>query len=140
MAPTRPATSTRRRTTSDTSRACSRGARSSAPREPEDTTARTLTSVESVQAALAEQRYLADRALSTAVFLAAELEQPLLLEGEAGVGKTEGARALAGATGSRPIRPQCHQGVGLHPPGYDRGYGRQPPAPPAARAGARGRR
>ena len=52
-----------------------------------------------VSRALAGEGYLADRGLATAVYLAAELEQPLLLEGEAGVGKTEVARALAGATG-----------------------------------------
>ena len=64
-----------------------------------------------VTEALAGQRYLADRGLSTAVYLAATLEQPLLLEGEAGVGKTEVAKALAGATGARLIRLQCHEGI-----------------------------
>jgi MoxR-like ATPase len=94
-----------------------------------------LTSVESVQAALGEQRYLADRALSTAVFLAAALEQPLLLEGEAGVGKTEAAKALAGAAGARLIRLQCHEGMDLHHALYDWDYPRQLLALRAAEGG-----
>ena len=55
----------------------------------------TFATVADVERALAGEGYLADRGLATAVFLAATLEQPLLLEGEAGVGKTEVARALA---------------------------------------------
>ena len=69
---------------------------------------------EDVAGALAGQGYLADRALATSVYLAAVLEQPLLLEGEAGVGKTEVARALAQALGARLIRLQCHEGIDLH--------------------------
>jgi MoxR-like ATPase len=61
-----------------------------------------FAAVEEVEEALAGQAYLADRALALAVFLAATLDQPLLLEGEAGVGKTEVARALAAARGARP--------------------------------------
>ncbi|HYP47804.1 MAG TPA: MoxR family ATPase [Thermoleophilaceae bacterium] len=57
--------------------------------------------------------------------LAAALEQPLLLEGEAGVGKTEVAKALAGATGARLIRLQCHEGIDLHHALYDWDYPRQ---------------
>jgi MoxR-like ATPase len=94
-----------------------------------------LASVEAVEAALAEQRYLADRALCTAVFLAADLEQPLLLEGEAGVGKTEAAKALAGAVGARLIRLQCHEGMDLHHALYDWDYPRQLLALRAAEAG-----
>jgi MoxR-like ATPase len=78
-----------------------------------------------VTEALAGERYLADRGLSTAVYLAVELEQPLLLEGEAGVGKTEVAKALAGATGARLIRLQCHEGIDLHHALYDWDYPRQ---------------
>jgi MoxR-like ATPase len=63
---------------------------------------------EDVTAALAGQGYLADRALATSLRLALALDQPLLLEGEAGVGKTEVARALATARGARLIRLQCH--------------------------------
>jgi MoxR-like ATPase len=78
-----------------------------------------------VREALAGERYLADQGLSTAVCLAAVLEQPLLLEGEAGVGKTEVAKALAGATGARLIRLQCHEGIDLHHALYDWDYPRQ---------------
>jgi MoxR-like ATPase len=88
---------------------------------------------------LAGEGYLADRGLSTAVYLAATLEQPLLLEGVAGVGKTEVARALAGATGSRLIRLQCHEGIDLHHAVYDWDYGRQLLAIRAAEAGAEAR-
>ena len=93
-------------------------------------------STDDVTAALSGQGYLADRALSTAVFLAAQLEQPLLLEGEAGVGKTEVARALAAAGGARLIRLQCHEGIDLHHAVYDWDYQRQLLAIRAAEAGA----
>jgi MoxR-like ATPase len=98
-----------------------------------------FTRTEDVQETLAREGYLADRALATAVYLAAELEQPLLLEGEAGVGKTEVARALAGATGARLIRLQCHEGIDLHHAVYDWDYGRQLLAIRAAEAGAEAR-
>ena len=75
-----------------------------------------LDSPDAVAQALAGQGYLADPALATAVYLALELEQPLLVEGEAGVGKTEVAKALAAATESRLIRLQCHEGIDS-PPG-----------------------
>ena len=64
------------------------------------------------------------------------LEQPLLLEGEAGVGKTEVARALAAATGSRFVRLQCHEGIDLHHAVYDWDYARQLLSIRAAEAGA----
>ena len=57
--------------------------------------------------------------------MAATLEQPLLLEGEAGVGKTEVAKALAGIVGARLIRLQCHEGIDLHHALYDWDYPRQ---------------
>ena len=84
-----------------------------------------LASVEAVADALARERYLADRGLAVAVYLAATLEQPLLLEGEAGVGKTEVGKALAGATGARLIRLQCHEGIDVSQALYDWDYGRQ---------------
>jgi MoxR-like ATPase len=91
--------------------------------------------VDAVRDALAADRYLADRALSTAIFLATELEQPLLLEGEAGVGKTEAAKALARATSARLIRLQCHEGMDLHHALYDWDYPRQLLALRAAEGG-----
>jgi len=84
-----------------------------------------IDSVAGAQEALAGESYLADRALATSIYLAGALEQPLLLEGEAGVGKTEVAKALAAATGARLIRLQCHEGIDLHQAVYDWDYARQ---------------
>ena len=92
-------------------------------------------SVEEASAALASEGYSAGRPLALAVHLAVALEQPLLLEGEAGVGKTEVARALAAATGARLIRLQCHEGIDLHHAVYDWDYARQLLALRAAEAG-----
>jgi len=92
-------------------------------------------SVPEVREALAAQGYLADEGLATAVYLAATLEQPLLLEGEAGVGKTETAKALAQAAGARLIRLQCHEGIDLHHALYDWDYARQLLALRAAEGG-----
>ncbi|MGH2856763.1 MAG: AAA family ATPase [Solirubrobacteraceae bacterium] len=94
-----------------------------------------LQTVDGASDALAGQGYLADRQLAMAVHLAVALEQPLLLEGEAGVGKTEVARALATATGSRLIRLQCHEGIDLHHALYDWDYARQLLALRAAEGG-----
>ncbi len=85
----------------------------------------SLTDPAAVRAALASQGYLADEPLAVAVFLATALEQPLLLEGEAGVGKTETAKALAAATGARLIRLQCHEGIDVASALYDWDYPRQ---------------
>ena len=84
-----------------------------------------MESVEEVAEALAGQGYLADRALATAVFLASAVGQSLLLEGEAGVGKTEVARALAAATGASLVRLQCHEGIDVHQALYDWDHPRQ---------------
>jgi MoxR-like ATPase len=89
--------------------------------------------------ALAGEAYLADQGLCTSIFLASALEQPLLLEGEAGVGKTEVAKALAAATGSRLIRLQCHEGIDLHHAVYDWDYARQLLAIRAAEIGTQER-
>jgi MoxR-like ATPase len=94
-----------------------------------------LGSIEATAQALASQGYVADRALALAMHLAVVLEQPLLLEGEAGVGKTEVARALATATGARLIRLQCHEGIDLHHAVYDWDYARQLLALRAAEGG-----
>jgi MoxR-like ATPase len=95
-----------------------------------------FASTEDVSAALAGEGYLADQGLATSAYLAYALEQPLLLEGEAGVGKTEVARALASATGAALIRLQCHEGIDLHHAVYDWDYQRQLLAIRAAEAGA----
>jgi MoxR-like ATPase len=95
-------------------------------------------SIEDVQQTLAKDHYLADRQLATAIFLAEELSQPLLLEGEAGVGKTEVAKALAKATGAHLIRLQCHEGIDLHQALYDWDYQRQLLAIRAAESGSAG--
>jgi MoxR-like ATPase len=94
-----------------------------------------LGTVAAASEALAAQGYLADRPLALAVSLAVALEQPLLLEGEAGVGKTEVARALAAAGDARLIRLQCHEGIDLHHAVYDWDYPRQLLALRAAEGG-----
>src|SRR6202012_4306807 len=94
-----------------------------------------LKDVGAASDALASQGYLADRPLALSVYLASTLGQPLLLEGEAGVGKTEVARALASATGARLIRLQCHEGIDLHHAVYDWDYSRQLLALRAAEGG-----
>jgi MoxR-like ATPase len=78
-----------------------------------------------VARALSEQGYLPDEGISTAVFLASTLHRPLLLEGEAGVGKTELAKAMAGATGGELIRLQCYEGIDVSQAVYDWDYSRQ---------------
>src|SRR4051812_50150284 len=83
------------------------------------------TSVGEVREALRGERYPADDALSTAIFLAGAIDQPVLLEGEAGVGKTEVARAAASARGARLVRLQCHEGIDVHQALYDWDWSRQ---------------
>ncbi|SIN98541.1 AAA family ATPase [Vannielia litorea] len=71
----------------------------------------SLNSIDEVQQALAAQNYVCGRPLATVVFLSLRLGRPLFLEGEAGVGKTEIAKALAAALGRRLIRLQCYEGL-----------------------------
>jgi MoxR-like ATPase len=82
-------------------------------------------SIDGVQAALAERSYIADRGLATTVDLQLALEKPLLLEGEAGVGKTELAKVVADALGARLIRLQCYEGIDVAHALYDWAYARQ---------------
>jgi len=70
-----------------------------------------ISSIDAVQDMLAGQGYVCDRALGTVVFLSLRLGRPLFLEGEAGVGKTEIAKALAAGLGRRLIRLQCYEGL-----------------------------
>ena len=78
-----------------------------------------------VAGALSRHGYLPDEGISTAVFLAMTLHRPLLLEGEAGVGKTELAKTLAAATGGQLIRLQCYEGIDVSQAVYDWDYARQ---------------
>ena len=81
--------------------------------------------VESLQEGLAREHYLADRGLSTAIFLAVSLDKPLLLEGEAGVGKTEVAKVLASLLDRELIRLQCYEGIDASQALYDWDFPRQ---------------
>ena len=82
-------------------------------------------SVERTEALLAGGRYVADRSLATAVFLALKLNRPLFLEGEAGVGKTEVANVLATTLGRRLLRLQCYEGLDVASAVYEWNYARQ---------------
>ncbi len=82
-------------------------------------------SIDALTDRLAEHAYLADRGLATVLALAQALEKPLLLEGEAGVGKTEAAKALALVTGGRLIRLQCYEGIDVAHALYDWNHARQ---------------
>jgi MoxR-like ATPase len=82
-------------------------------------------SIEGLQRAFAERDYVADRALVTAVFLSLQLGRPILLEGEAGVGKTELAKVLADTLGTRLIRLQCYEGLDVSTAVYEWDYARQ---------------
>ncbi|MBA4178336.1 MAG: ATPase [Leptothrix sp. (in: Bacteria)] len=75
--------------------------------------------------ALHRAGYITDEALATTLWLAGELQRPLLLEGDAGVGKTALAVAHAAATGRRLVRLQCHEGLDLAQAAYEWNYGRQ---------------
>jgi MoxR-like ATPase len=82
-------------------------------------------SVEWAEALLASADYISDRRLATAVFLALELQRPLFLEGEAGVGKTELAKALARSLGRNLIRLQCYEGLDISSAVYEWNVSRQ---------------
>jgi len=87
--------------------------------------ARKLESIDSVQAAFAAERYVADRDLATAVYLSLTLDRPLLIEGEAGVGKTEVGRTLAAVLQTELIRLQCYEGLDVNTAVYEWDYPRQ---------------
>jgi MoxR-like ATPase len=82
-------------------------------------------SVDEVAELLAGQQYLADPSLATVLYLGLKLGKPVLLEGEAGVGKTEVARALAKALGRRLIRLQCYEGLDVTSAVYEWNFARQ---------------
>ncbi|MDH3732249.1 MAG: MoxR family ATPase [Gemmatimonadota bacterium] len=81
--------------------------------------------IEQTREGLLSQGYVADRALATTVHLALALEKPMLVEGAAGVGKTEIAKALAGWLGSDLIRLQCYEGLDVHTALYEWNYQKQ---------------
>jgi len=93
--------------------------------EGENRPPRDPRSVDETEALLARGRYVADRALATAVYLALKLNRPLFLEGEAGVGKTEIAKVLAETLGRRLIRLQCYEGLDVASAVYEWNYARQ---------------
>ena len=94
----------------------------------------SMESIDDVQEALGSQRYVADQSLSTAIYLALKLPKPLLLEGEAGVGKTEIAKVLAAILDTDLIRLQCYEGLDVSHAVYEWNYPRQMLAIRAAEA------
>jgi len=82
-------------------------------------------SIEALQEAMHAHDYICDRALATVVFLAMKLEKPILLEGEAGVGKTEVAKVLAAMLGAKLIRLQCYEGLDVNTALYEWNFPRQ---------------
>jgi MoxR-like ATPase len=85
----------------------------------------TLDSIEAVQDAMRVQDYICDRSLATVIFLAMKLAKPILLEGEAGVGKTEVAKVLAAMLGAKLIRLQCYEGLDVNTALYEWNFPRQ---------------
>lgn len=84
-----------------------------------------FATIDDLQRALATRNYIAERPLATAIFLALKLQKPLLLEGEAGVGKTEIAKTLAALTDRHLIRLQCYEGLDVNTTIYEWNYTRQ---------------
>jgi MoxR-like ATPase len=82
-------------------------------------------SIEGISQVFRSHGYIAERSIATTVFLALELGRPLLLEGEAGVGKTELAKVLAASLGARLIRLQCYEGLDVNTAVYEWNYPRQ---------------
>jgi MoxR-like ATPase len=85
----------------------------------------TFATIDDLQQALAANDYVADRPLATAIYLALKLQKPLLLEGEAGVGKTEIAKTLARMLDRHLIRLQCYEGLDVNTTIYEWNYTRQ---------------
>jgi len=92
---------------------------------PASASPETARSIEGLTEAFRQQGYIAERSLATTVFLALELGRPLLLEGEAGVGKTELAKVLAATLDTRLIRLQCYEGLDVNTAVYEWNYPRQ---------------
>jgi len=84
-----------------------------------------FTSIDELQSALREKRYIAERGLATSLYLALKLHRPLFLEGEAGVGKTEVAKIMADLLNTDLIRLQCYEGLDVQHAVYEWNYTRQ---------------
>src|SRR5919197_1545863 len=112
--------SSRRKSTSSV-----RGSTSASCRTPLTVSAIGITSASSRTRALAAESYLPDRGLATAIYLAVAMQRPLLLEGEAGVGKTEVGKTLARVLGAELIRLQCYEGIDSAQALYEWDYARQ---------------
>ncbi|OGP66587.1 MAG: ATPase [Deltaproteobacteria bacterium RBG_13_53_10] len=84
-----------------------------------------FSSIDEVQQALEKEKYICDRSLATVLYLALKLEKPILLEGEAGVGKTEVAKVMTQALGRRLIRLQCYEGLDVTTALYEWNYPKQ---------------
>src|SRR5579875_5243 len=107
------------------------------PSQPLTTVADLVPSPEGMRSALESVGYLADEGIATALFCAARLPQPLLLEGEAGVGKTEAAKALADVLETPLIRLQCYEGIDAAEALYEWNFPRQLLAIKVSEAGGR---
>src|SRR6201993_4806072 len=84
-----------------------------------------LDTIDDVEERLRDRRYIGDRSLATSMFLSLQLQKPLFIEGEAGVGKTEAAKVMADVLGARLIRLQCYEGIDLAHAVYEWNYPRQ---------------
>ena len=85
----------------------------------------SATSIKAVEAALASAGYIASKQIATAVYLAQKIEKPILVEGPAGVGKTELAKAIAASRGMKMIRMQCYEGLDEAKALYEWKYAKQ---------------
>lgn len=86
---------------------------------------RPTASIEAVESGLAAQGYIASRQIATAVYLSQQIEKPILVEGPAGVGKTELAKAIAAWRGMKMIRLQCYEGLDEAKALYEWKYAKQ---------------
>jgi MoxR-like ATPase len=84
-----------------------------------------LDTIEAIETAMRSHNYICDRSLATVIFLSLKLEKPILLEGEAGVGKTEVAKVLAALLGAKLIRLQCYEGLDVSTALYEWNFPRQ---------------
>ena len=84
-----------------------------------------IEGIRSIQEMLEREQYVTDRAIATTAYLAMELRKPILIEGQAGVGKTEIAKVLASALNTELIRLQCYEGLDVNTALYEWNYPKQ---------------